>query len=539
VAASPEAAGGPRRRARGGPSRRNPADRLHRAVLPALPALRRAVEAATSARRSALVAVFAVAAAVRLAPLLRTGSLTGALGSDDGAGYSLAAHLIRGLLPYRDATFDQAPGIAVMLAPFAALATWAGDPVGIATARLGVVGVGALNAVLVALFLRRYAPAYAVVGGLAYAVWRLPAMAEREVHPEAFAACGLLVMLVLLDTGAERRLRRAAASGAALGVGAAVTLWLWPAVAVASVYVAVTRGARTALAWTGGLFVGFATVAGPWILASPAGFWRQAVHDQLFPGAMTTTTEQFRRFADLARLGSYGLPATIEVMIATCVVVAVATASSSAWWQPEARLAALLTPVLCFVVAAAPLYRFGQFTIAPTLIIVLATSLHRLVPRPWRLRIAPWLAAAVAWAMVGLALAAVHDVVPRSSDLDRLRAFAAGPHPRCVWFETASEAVAANALTPQLERGCPVPVDRLAVFRAQNPTPRLRDALHEARHSTTFQLVLVTELRAADAAVIPTDDDEGILGDDTREAIPRTFRRVRAYETVSFWIRAR
>ena len=246
---------------------------------------------------------------------------------------------------------------------------------------------------------------------------------------------------------------------------------------------------------------------------------------------MTTPTEQFRRLADLARLGSYGLPATIEVMIATSVVVAVTAASFSAWWQPEARLAALLTPVLCFVVAAAPEYRFGQFAIAPTLIIVVATSAHRLVPRPWgHRRVGSVVAGVIACTLVGLALTAVHDVVPRSSDLDRLRAFAAGPRPRCVWFETASEAVAADALTAPLARGCPVPVDRLADFRAQNPTPRLRDALHEARHSGPFQLRLAAELRAADAAVIATDDDTGILGDGTQEAIPRSFRRVREYE---------
>lgn len=495
--------------------------------------LRRALDATAQGHRAALFAVFLIAAAIRLGPLLRTGSLTGILGEQDGTYYSASAHLLRGLLPYRDVPFDQPPGIAVLLLPFTVLAMWAGDPVGLAAARVFVVLLGGLNAVLVALFLRRYAPAYAVVGGLLYAAWRLPAAAERTMHLEAFAACGLLGSLLLLGTGRERSPYRVAASGAALGATAAVTLWAAPAVAVGAASLLAGRSARTAAIWLGGVLAGFAALAGPLILVAPSAFLRQAVHHQLLGETEATATDRFRRFADLARIGGYEEPASIGVMVATCVIVAVVTASFSAWWQPEARLAALVTPVLCVVVAVLPGYHFGSFALAPTLVIVFATAAHRLAPTPWSHRAGPPAAAVVAAFLAVLALTAAHNVVPRSSNLDRLRAFASSRE--CVWFETASQAVTANALTGQLARGCPVPVDRLADFRNQTQD-WTGDAEHAARHSEAFQQRLAAHVRTANAAVLATAEDEGVIGDDVRETVTERFRTVAKYETLSFWV---
>jgi hypothetical protein len=497
--------------------------------------LRRALEATAQGHGAALFAVFVIAAAIRLGPLLRTGSLTGILGDDDdGTYYSASAHLLRGLLPYRDVALDQTPGIAVLLLPFTVLAMWAGDPVGLATARISVVLLGGLNAVLVALFLRRFAPAYAIAGGLLYAAWRLPAAAERTMHLEAFAACGLLVSLLLLGTDRGPAPRQVAASGAVLGATVAVTLWAAPAVAVGAAFLLAGRAARTAAIWVGGAVAGFAVLAGPLIAVAPSAFLRQAVHHQLFGGTEDTLTDRFRRFADLARLGGYEEPASIGVMVATCVIVAVATASFSAWWQPQARLAALVTPVLCLVVAVLPGYHFGSFALAPTLVIVFATAAHRLAPRPWSHRAGPLAAAAVAVSLGMLALTAAHNVVPRSFDLDRLRAFSSNSG--CVWFETASQAATANAVSGQLARGCPVPVDRLADFRDQT-RDWTGDAEDAARHSDAFQQRLTVELTTADATVLTTDEDVGIVGDDVREAVAERFRTVAKYETLSFWVR--
>jgi alpha-1,2-mannosyltransferase len=530
VTAPPEAAGERRRRRAEEPLRPARAPRQ---------LLRRALDATAQGHRAALFAVFGIAAAIRLAPLLRTGSLTGILGEDDGTYYSASAHLLRGLLPYRDVALDQTPGIAVLLLPFTVLATWAGDPVGLAAARVFVVLLGALNAVLVALLLRRYAPAYAIVGGLLYAVWRLPAAAERTMHLEAFAACGLLGSLLLLGTGRGLPPRRVAASGAALGATAAVTLGVAPAVAVGAAFLLAGRSARTAAAWVGGALAGFAALAGPLIVVAPSAFFRQAVHHQLSGETEATMTDRFRRFADLARLGGYEEPASIGVMVATCVMVAITTASFSAWWQQEARLAALITPVLCFVVAVLPGYHFASFALAPTLVIVLVTAAHRLAPRPWSHRAGPVAASVIAAFLGVLALTAVHDVVPRSSDLDRLRAFASGRG--CVWFETASEAATADALTELLARGCPVPVDRLADFREQTPH-WTGDAGHAAQHSDAFQQRLTTELTASDAIVLATDEDQGIVEDDARESVAERFRTVAEYHqtlSLSFWVRRR
>src|SRR4051794_25537891 len=121
----------------------------------------------------ALVAVTAFV--LRLVPVLTGGGLYGRGNYDDGVYYAAASGFVHGLLPYRDFLLLHPPGIVLALAPFAALADVVGDPTALAVGRVTFMMVGAVNAVLVAVVLRRLGFAAAMVGGLVYAV-ALPAV---------------------------------------------------------------------------------------------------------------------------------------------------------------------------------------------------------------------------------------------------------------------------------------------------------------------------------------------------------------------------
>jgi hypothetical protein len=487
--------------------------------------------------RAGLVVVFVLAFAVRLAPLVRTGSLTGYLRPEDGTAYSASAHLLHGLLPYRDVLLGQPPGLAVLMLPFTALAPLLGDPGAMAAARVAVALLGALNAVLIALFLRRYALAWALAGGLLYAVWRLPAEAERTVTFEAFLATGLLGALVLLgpEPGLLRP-RRVAASGALMGLAVAVTLWAGPAALLIAGYLLATRAVRTAAVWVGGAVAGFAVLAGPWVIAAPSAFLGQAVQGHLQVTGDATASGRLRRFIDLVRLGGYALPENIEIMIATCVIVALGALALTAWWQPEARLPVLLLALQTALVTTAPDHDDARFAAAPTLVVVAVTALHRLLPAP-RAGVPRRVAVAVGIPLLaGLALTAVHNVVPRPPDPAALRAFAASHG--CVWFDTASHAVEADAVSSQLARGCPAPVDRTAELRSVDVSAS-GDPQRAGRRSPAYQRHLQAQLAAADAAVVPDDHDAGILSEDALEALDQRFARAGEYDGHTMWVRRR
>jgi alpha-1,2-mannosyltransferase len=109
--------------------------------------------------------VAVVALVARLAPVLRGGGLTGVLAYDDGVYYTASDALLSGRLPYRDYVLLHPPGITLVLAPFAAFGRIAGDPEGMATARVAFMLVGALGAVLVWRIAGRVSPRAGLVAG--------------------------------------------------------------------------------------------------------------------------------------------------------------------------------------------------------------------------------------------------------------------------------------------------------------------------------------------------------------------------------------
>ncbi len=248
---------------------------------------------ATTARRPgqglrwwgpSLLLVATAAFLLRLLPVLHGGGLYGRGNYDDGVYYAAASGLVHGLLPYRDVLLLHPPGIVLALAPFAALAGLVGDPTALAVARIGFMLLGALNAVLVGVALRRSGLAAAVVGGLFYAVLFPVVYVEHTTLLEPLATTCLLGAVALAGSAAQTRSRIWAslvAAGFLLGVSSAVKIWgVVPAAAVVA-WVLITLGWRRALATAGGVAVGATVICLPFFAAAPGQMWELVVASQL------------------------------------------------------------------------------------------------------------------------------------------------------------------------------------------------------------------------------------------------------------------
>lgn len=223
------------------------------------------------------VVVVALTAALRLVVDLRSGGLHGARSSDDGVYYSAAASLVAGRVPYRDFLFLHPPGVMLALAPFAAVGRAIGDPTGFAAARLACILLGAVNAGLVTLVLRRFGPVAAVAGAIVYAASWPVVFAERSALLEPIG-CAFLLAAFALAADPDRRpgSRRTVLIGGLLA--AAILVKLVFAVPAVVLLIALRRRAPLALLAAA---IATAAVCLPFLLAAPAEMPQQLLADQL------------------------------------------------------------------------------------------------------------------------------------------------------------------------------------------------------------------------------------------------------------------
>lgn len=149
--------------------------------------------------RMAAFLTFIVALGVRLKPfLLFVDWRLVPFDYDEGVYFS-AAHLItKGFMPYRDFFFVHPPGIILSYAPIAALSTFFGLAKVVLAAKIFSCFLGAANAALVVLVLRKWVPPYgALLGGLAYAGHYGAFLVERGIFLESVANFWVLLSLIL------------------------------------------------------------------------------------------------------------------------------------------------------------------------------------------------------------------------------------------------------------------------------------------------------------------------------------------------------
>ena len=480
-------------------------------------------------RLSPPLVVALVALAARLAPVLRGGGLTGVLAYDDGVYYSASDALLSGRMPYRDYLLLHPPGITLVLAPFAALGRLLGeDPLGLATARLAFMLLGATSAVLVWAVARRVSPRAGLVAGLAYAVWQPAAYAERTTLLEPLVNLGLLAALALLGArsgtgpaadGAVTRptsRRRVVLAGVALGLAVATKAWAVVPFAVLVLWL-LRRDRRAALTFTGAGAAAAAVVSLPFLLAAGPAMVRMVVLDQL--GRPSNGVPLASRLASIeAWQLSPGPLATRPAELAVACAVAVAVAAGVvAWRVPAARLWAALLAAQGALLLTSPSYfaHYGTY-VAPALALLAGAGsdalLTAVTDRAALLRpVAPVVG------LLALAVLSAHVVtqpegrrVPAQSTEDALSGI------RCVAADSAAALVTADVLTRDLRNGCRLVVDVTGLTYDQDPgdlgagpTPR------ERRQDLEWQAEVARYFDGSGAVVLDqwrSDGlDEGVL----------------------------
>lgn len=430
-----------------------------------------------------------LAVAMRLGPVLHRGSLRGVIGYDDGVHLAAAQHLLAGDLPYTDFTFLQPGGVVVALAPFAAVAGLVGDSWALGAARIAVVLVGAVNAVLVAMILRPRGWTAAVVGGALYAAWGTITIAERTVYLEPLLnVCVLVALLALRRPPGDRAgpaPRAVRVAGAMAGLAVAFKLWGAADVLVLGALVGARAGARAvgrgALWCVVGLSPALALAA-----ADPSAAWRDVVAVQRGREANPTGA--------LERIGTLVSPVALTgptighalavagglLLLALCAAPAIRAArarqsprdwSDPVWWG-------LLGLAQMALLLVAPSWgtHYTAF-MGPALCLLLGASAGRLAAR-LPMQAHPW--AIAVGAVLAVPLAVSGAVAPgwgRPLANEPLAAFAR--EHECTWSATPSLLAAADASRRQIRAGCPDVVDifglRLALD-AGSPTPELAAA---------------------------------------------------------------
>lgn len=432
------------------------------------------------------LAVAALAVTLRLVPVLRGGGLHGVLGYDDGVYYSAANALLSGRLPYRDYLLLHPPGIIAVLSPFAALGRLTTDSTGLALARLAFMGVGALNAVLVLRIGRRISLTAGLVAGLFYATVYASTYAERSTYLEPLVNLGVLAAVwwvggAAVESGSgwasgsrSGSRSRPVLAGVALGLAAATKLWVAGPALVIGIWLLRRHGRAAATRFVGGATAAGAVVCLPFLIAAPQAFVRLVLVDQLSRQHKVALIERLLSLTGISLLGPWADPAPAAVLVAVAALVsAVVAAVWVAIVEPKARLWVALLAVLVVDVVSTPAY-FPHYAthVMPGVALVLGAGADRvrtkLARAPRALRVAPALGVAV----LGAAMVVAVVGQPEGRRLPVRARQAAAASTGCVAADDISLLVAADALSRDLDRGCPLVVDVSgAVLDARMPGP--------------------------------------------------------------------
>ena len=407
-------------------------------------------------------AIVAVAFAARLLPVLQGGGLRGINNYDAGVYFGSAVALVHGRLPYRDFLLLHPPGITVVLAPFAALAPMVGDADAMAVARVAVMLLGGLNALLVAAVLRPLGAFPAAFAAFFYAVFFPAVSIEHNTRLEGFAATCLLGALILLRPAAPTDVLAAwrfLAAGALLGLATTIKIWgAVPLLAVA-IFVLASAGARRLGAYVAGAAAAGTAICLPFFLAAPATMWQQVVLDQV--DRPESRVRLASRLADVAGLGLIdNRSPTLAAPLVALALVAYAVAAVLAWRAAQTRLAAVVLMVLFGVLVLSPTWfpHYAGLTAAPLAVVVgagaYAVRCRLDGRRVARRAVAVGLALGLVPVAGQLRFAEFGDRIPRG----RLAAYVAAL-PGCIPTDDPSAQISLDVLSRNLSRGCPLVLD--------------------------------------------------------------------------------
>ena len=443
----------------------------------------------------ALIAVTAFL--LRLVPVLSGGGLYGRGNYDDGVYYAAAAGFVHGLLPYRDFLLLHPPGIVLALTPFAALAGLVGDPTALAVGRVTFMMIGAVNAVLVAVVLRRLGLAAALTGGLLYAV-ALPAVyVEHTTLLEPLATTCLVAALALLGYAHRTTPHPVPAlvtAGALLGVSSSIKIWGVILAAAVLIGVLVMLGWRRALIVAGGGLAGAVAICGPFFAAAPVQMWQLVVVSQL--GRPPTGTGWVGRAWMITGLSAFGRTPVWWALLLAGLIVAAATVA--AWQSPVGRLAVGVLAATLVLLFAMPSWflHYAALSVAPLALVIgaaagwVAARVRRLLPALVAVVVGGGLLAGYAGTVVQLPFG-------RPFPAAALTASVAGSK-TCVTTDNPISLIELDVLRRNMDRGCPLVVDLGGYSYYLQPH---RPDFVSRRANTVWQSMAIDYLRSGDVTI--------------------------------------
>lgn len=446
----------------------------------------------------AFLLVGTVAFALRLLPVLGGGGLHGRGNYDDGVYFAVAEGLVHGLLPYRDVLLLHPPGIVLALAPFAALAGWLGDPTAFAIARVAFMLLGALNAVLVGVALRRVGLVAALTGGLFYAVFFPVVYVEHTTLLEPLATTCLLGAIALLGS-AERGaavvgVLPVALAGCLLGFSAGVKIWgVVPAVAVVA-WVLISLGRRAALDAVGGFVAGVTLVCLPFFAAAPTQMWHLVVVSQLGrPEAASSWAERAWMITGLSSVAH--APVRSWLLVAVVVLVGCCTVS---WFSRPGRLNVVVLVSVLGLLFATPTWflHYAAAAGGPLALVVgtaagwVAVKVNRPVPALLAGGAALVVLAASAQAVLALPFGTPFPAAALAPAVASART--------CVTTDDPISLIELDVLSRNLDRGCPLLADLGGDSYALQPDP---SAAVPRRKNLVWQRLAIAYLRSGDVMI--------------------------------------
>jgi len=370
--------------------------------------------------------------------------------------------LLHGRIPYHDFVLLHPPVVMLALLPAALLGHLTSDHTGFMAANLGFSVIGALNAVLVAMVARRLGLTNraAMVGGLLYAVWFAPSVAEYSARLEPlgnfFLLLGLLALVSAVDQERPRRRLLLAAAGALLATAANTKIWFIVPLFVAVGWVLLVQRRRhdAALMAIGAVSAGV-LVDVPFLIASRGDMWSMVVTAQV-ERIPRSSHPYVVRLADLTT-AYYPRPdeVTSGIVVSAVLGMAVLIAILAfAWRVPAARPVVGLATAALLTLLFSPAWfePYADFSAAPVAVCAAAAA-HAL---PTRLRLAGWVPTACA---TGVTLAVLVPGYPAMNWWGPKELTAAARHARCVTSDSPAGLIALNVLDRDLHNGCAVWVD--------------------------------------------------------------------------------
>ena len=204
---------------------------------------------------------------------------------DSGTYLAGSMNLINGVLPYRDFTFVQPPGILLILSPVALLGKVFWSHGAFLLGRILTALVSALNVGILAWLLRERGRIAMLIGALGLALLPVGALETASIKLEPYCLFFILVASIVLlresSSKSELPSRTLFIGGLLFGVAGLIKIFAFLPF-LAMVIALYPNNRRRVMTFIGAAGTGFVVLASPFFIASPRDFTSEVLIEQLF-----------------------------------------------------------------------------------------------------------------------------------------------------------------------------------------------------------------------------------------------------------------